>query len=59
MGYEPNEIIGAHLSWLYPPPAVACGWPEFELRRPSPSGASRGRGGAYIVTALVSGPLSF
>ncbi|HEX6997819.1 MAG TPA: PAS domain S-box protein [Gammaproteobacteria bacterium] len=31
-GYEASEIIGSHISKLYPPDAVKRGWPEFELR---------------------------
>jgi len=31
-GYEPDEIIGSHLSRFYPPEAIKAAWPEHELR---------------------------
>lgn len=31
-GYEPNEILGSHLSRLYPPDAIQRSWPEHELK---------------------------
>jgi PAS domain S-box-containing protein len=31
-GYEPDEIIGSHLSRFYPPEAIRSAWPEHELR---------------------------
>lgn len=30
-GYEASEIIGQHFSRLYPPEAIATGWPDREL----------------------------
>ncbi len=30
-GYEPDEIIGSHLSRFYPPEALKAAWPEHEL----------------------------
>ena len=30
-GYEPDEIIGSHLSRFYPPEAIKAAWPEHEL----------------------------
>jgi PAS domain S-box-containing protein len=44
MGYEANEIIGAHLSRLYPAAAVACGCPELELRVALAEGRFAGEG---------------
>src|SRR5690606_11388231 len=31
-GYEPEEILGSHLSRFYPPDAIQRAWPEHELR---------------------------
>jgi PAS domain S-box-containing protein len=31
-GYEPDEIMGSHLSRFYPPEAIRAAWPEHELR---------------------------
>jgi PAS domain S-box-containing protein len=44
MGYEANEIIGAHLSRLYRAAAVAYGWPELELRIALAQGRFAGEG---------------
>ncbi|MFO7189791.1 MAG: PAS domain-containing protein, partial [Pseudomonadota bacterium] len=37
-GYGADEIVGRHFSCFYPAEAVACGWPEFELREAAASG---------------------
>ena len=57
-GYKAQEILGRHISLLYPQQAIDKKWPEQEPPSPASTGSSRTRRCGCATTARLSGRTS-